>query len=807
MERLLVTGGAGFIGSNFVHHLVEHTDLQITVLDKLTYAASKESLAGLPEDRVQLVVGDIADEDIVDPLVAAHDAVVHYAAESHNDNSLNDPSPFIRTNILGTYTILEAVRKHDKRLHHVSTDEVYGDLELDDPKRFTEDTPYNPSSPYSASKAGSDHLVRAWVRSFGVRATVSNCSNNYGPWQHIEKFIPRQITNVIDGIRPKLYGSGENVRDWIHADDHSSAVLTILEKGRIGETYLIGADGEKNNLEVVRLILTMMGQPADAFDHVNDRAGHDLRYAIESGKLRQELGWQPTVPGLRVRPRPTPSSGTSSTRTGGAPTRTRPRRSTRRRASDASPRLETTPIPGLVVVRLDRRDDDRGFFKENWQREKMLAIGLPDFGPVQNNVSFNGDRGVTRGIHTEPWDKFISLATGRIFGAWVDMRQGETFGATFTLEMDTSVAVFVPRGVGNSYQVLEDATAYTYLVNDHWRPGVTYPALALGDPTVAIDWPIPLGEAIISEKDQNSPALDPSTAMAPKKTLIVGALGQLGRALFAAHPDADRVDLFAGEGVTALDLTDSAAVAAWPWHEYAVVLNAAAYTAVDAAETTEGRVAAWAANATGPATLARLAREHGFTLVHYSSDYVFDGTAPLDPGHAEDEPLSPLGVYAQSKAAGDLAVGLAPRHYLAAHVLGDRRGQELRPHHAGARREGRLAQRGRRPGRPARPSPRSWCAPPATCSTPARPSAPTTSPTAARRCRGARSRRPSSSGPGAAPTTSPAPAPRRTPRGCSRRATRSPRDRSTPRCRWRRSGPPASSPRTRWSRSTATSPR
>ncbi len=328
------------------------------------------------------------------------------------------------------------------------------------------------------------------------------------------------------------------------------------------------------------------------------------------------------------------------------------------------PSLETTPIPGLVVVRLDRRDDDRGFFKENWQREKMLAIGLPDFGPVQNNVSFNSDRGVTRGIHTEPWDKFISLATGRIFGAWVDMREGETFGATFTLEMDTSVAVFVPRGVGNSYQTLEDATAYTYLVNEHWRPGISYPALSLDDPTVAIDWPIPLTEAIISEKDQNNPALDPSTAIAPKKTLIVGALGQLGRALHAAHPGADRVDLFAGEGVTALDLTDSEAVAAWPWHEYAVVLNAAAYTAVDAAETAEGRVASWSANATMPALLAGLARQHGFTLVHYSSDYVFDGTAPLDPGHTEDEPLSPLGVYAQSKAAGDLAVGLALRHYL-----------------------------------------------------------------------------------------------------------------------------------------------
>ncbi len=295
MSRLLVTGGAGFIGSNFVHYLVANTDAQtvdrITVLDKLTYAATREAIDGL--DRVELVVGDIADADVVEPLVAQHDAVVHYAAESHNDNSLNDPSPFIKTNILGTFTILEAVRKAGTRLHHVSTDEVYGDLDLDDPKRFTEDTPYNPSSPYSASKAGSDHLVRAWVRSFGVRATISNCSNNYGPWQHIEKFIPRQITNVIMGGRPKLYGDGLNVRDWIHADDHSSAVWTILNKGKIGETYLVGADGEQTNLDVVRMILKHFGRAEDDFDHVTDRAGHDRRYAIESGKLRQELGWQP----------------------------------------------------------------------------------------------------------------------------------------------------------------------------------------------------------------------------------------------------------------------------------------------------------------------------------------------------------------------------------------------------------------------------------------------------------------------------------------------------------------------------------
>ena len=298
MRRLLVTGGAGFIGSNFVHHVLRHTDVHVTVLDKLTYAASSEALSGLPEERVEVVVGDVADAELVDGLVARltgeDDAVVHYAAESHNDNSLRDPSPFVQTNILGTFVLLEAVRRHGVRLHHISTDEVYGDLELDDPERFTEATAYRPSSPYSASKAGADHLVRAWVRSFGIRATLSNCSNNYGPWQHVEKFIPRQITNLLDGGRAKLYGSGANVRDWIHADDHSSAVWTILERGEIGRTYLIGADGERSNLQVVRQILELMGRDPDDFDHVTDRPGHDLRYAIDSTRLRTELGWEPT---------------------------------------------------------------------------------------------------------------------------------------------------------------------------------------------------------------------------------------------------------------------------------------------------------------------------------------------------------------------------------------------------------------------------------------------------------------------------------------------------------------------------------
>ncbi|HMU35414.1 MAG TPA: dTDP-glucose 4,6-dehydratase [Marmoricola sp.] len=299
VSSFLVTGGAGFIGSNFVRHLVANTDAQVKVPDLLTYAGDRRTLQGLPSDRVELIEGDIADAELVDSLCAdlakGDGVLVHYAAESHNDNSLNDPSPFIHTNLVGTYTLLEGVRRHGVRMHHISTDEVYGDLELDDPERFTESTPYNPSSPYSSTKAGSDLLVRAWVRSFGVHATLSNCSNNYGPYQHVEKFIPRQITNLIDGIRPRLYGQGLNVRDWIHAEDHSSAVLRIVERGVAGETYLIGADGEKNNLEVVQTILRLMGRAADDFDHVTDRAGHDLRYAIDSTRLRTELGWTPSM--------------------------------------------------------------------------------------------------------------------------------------------------------------------------------------------------------------------------------------------------------------------------------------------------------------------------------------------------------------------------------------------------------------------------------------------------------------------------------------------------------------------------------
>lgn len=297
--RLLVTGGAGFIGANFVRQtLAEHPDVTVTVLDALTYSGNQASLASVL-DRIDFVHGDIADMDLVDELVSGVDAVAHFAAESHNDNSLADPWPFVQTNIVGTFSLLQAVRRHDVRYHHVSTDEVYGDLDFG-ADRFTEATAYNPSSPYSATKASSDMLVRAWTRSFGVRATISNCSNNYGPYQHVEKFIPRQITNLIDDIRPRLYGSGQNIRDWIHVDDHNRAVWAVLERGRLGRTYLIGADGEVDNKTVVALILEAFGRDPDDFDYVTDRPGHDLRYAIDSSLLREELGWRPEYRDFRA---------------------------------------------------------------------------------------------------------------------------------------------------------------------------------------------------------------------------------------------------------------------------------------------------------------------------------------------------------------------------------------------------------------------------------------------------------------------------------------------------------------------------
>lgn len=339
-------------------------------------------------------------------------------------------------------------------------------------------------------------------------------------------------------------------------------------------------------------------------------------------------------------------------------------------------RAEETGIEGLKVLDLSVHGDSRGWFKENWQREKMAkGLGLQDLRWVQNNISFNLSAGATRGIHAEPWNKFISVATGSVFGAWVDLRAGSpTYGRVYTCVLDPSKAIFVPRGVGNSYQALEDGTAYTYLVDAHWSAELkkTYTFVNLADPELAIEWPIPLDGCEISEADRNHPYLRDVVPMQPKRTLVTGANGQLGRAVRALAEERGLAETFDYCDIDTFDMSDPAAYGQYDWSLYGTVINCGAYTAVDRAETDEGRIACWKANATGPALLARTCSEHGITLVHVSSDYVFDGSSDM---HAEDEPMSPLGVYGQSKAAGDIAVAGCPAHYIlrSSWVIGDGR--------------------------------------------------------------------------------------------------------------------------------------
>lgn len=295
LHNILVTGGCGFIGTNFVRWVASnHPETHMTVLDKLTYAGSADNLEGLPSSQVELVVGDICDRNLLDDVVPGHDAIVNFAAESHNDNSIADSGPFIRTNIEGTYCLLQEAKRLGIRFHQVSTDEVYGDLPYESRDRFNEESPYRPSSPYSASKASADMLVRAWHRTYGLFTTISNCSNNYGPYQHVEKFIPRQVTRILSGEKPQLYGNGRNVRDWIHVEDHVTAIWAILTRGKVGETYLIGAQGERSNIDVLQDILHMMGRDDHWFERVSDRPGHDLRYALDASKIQAELGWKPS---------------------------------------------------------------------------------------------------------------------------------------------------------------------------------------------------------------------------------------------------------------------------------------------------------------------------------------------------------------------------------------------------------------------------------------------------------------------------------------------------------------------------------
>ena len=297
---MLVTGGAGFMGSNFVRHLLaKGTDYEITVLDSLTYAGNLQNLNGCL-DKVQFVHGSILDENLVDSLISKTGVIVNFAAETHNDNSLLDPEPFYSTNVMGTFRLAQAARKHSVRLHQISTDEVYGDLPLDSEEKFTEEYPFSPSSPYSASKAAADHLLLAWHRSFGLKVTISNSANNFGPNQNPEKLIPKSVESLRLGLKPKVYGSGLNVRDWIHVDDHTEAVLSILERGKVGHNYIVSASQLRSNLDVIGTLNQAFGQPANYIEFIEDRPGHDRKYASDSQKIRTHTGWAPKSESLET---------------------------------------------------------------------------------------------------------------------------------------------------------------------------------------------------------------------------------------------------------------------------------------------------------------------------------------------------------------------------------------------------------------------------------------------------------------------------------------------------------------------------
>ena len=368
--------------------------------------------------------------------------------------------------------------------------------------------------------------------------------------------------------------------------------------------------------------------------------------------------------------------------------------------------VQETGIEGLKVVELAVHGDPRGWFKENWQRAKMVALGIPDMRVVQNNVSFNARRGVTRGVHAEPWDKFVSVAAGSVFGAWVDLRQGSaTYGRVYTCTLDPSRAIYVPRGVGNSFQALEDGTAYTYLVDAHWSAELkrTYTFVSLADPALGIEWPIPLSEATLSEADRHHPMLADVVPMAPRRTLVTGCRGQLGRAVRALAEERGILDTFDFCDIDAFDLSDPDAYSQYDWDLYGTVINCGAYTAVDGAETPEGRLSAWAANATGPALLARTCAEHGITLVHVSSDYVFDGTREV---HDEGSP-SPSPSTASPRPRATTSPSRDAPGTISCAPAGSWATAQLRAHHGGALRPrggpGRPPGPRRRGGRPAGP--------------------------------------------------------------------------------------------------------
>lgn len=549
--KILITGGAGFIGSNFVNYWHKyHPNDQITVLDKLTYAGNLDNLAAV-KNAINFIHGDIADAAVVDRAITGQDIVVHFAAETHVDRSINNPFVFTQSNVLGTHVLLEAARKHNiKRFHHISTDEVFGHIELDEQRKFNEHTHYEPRSPYSASKAGSDHLVRAYYETYKLPITISNCSNNFGPFMHPEKFFARSIIRLLTGKNIPIYTPGNQVRDWLHVLDHCRAIEAILLNGKIGETYTIGGmTKEISNLDAAKTIIRLMGLSDDRIEMVTDRPGHDAKYAVDWSKINRELGWAPqhsfeewladTIYWYQTNEnwwRPlleetenfyksrgeqvlTPNSTTTVT-PANISLNTEPVNTPAPIASQPTPQpnqnkitspeydyIIETAIPGVLIIERPTYSDDRGFFRETFRKAQIEQRIGTKIEFMQANHS-HSSKGTLRGIHIAPWHKLVTVTSGEVQAVIVDTRAySPTFGQHISVILNSKSprSIFIPQGCGNSFLVLSDTADYTYLASDYWAPNMEL-AVKHDDPLLNIAW---LNNSpTLSEKDQNNPTLD-----------------------------------------------------------------------------------------------------------------------------------------------------------------------------------------------------------------------------------------------------------------------------------------------------------
>lgn len=704
--KILITGGAGFIGGNFVHYWVKnHPGDEVVVLDKLTYAGNLATLEPI-KNSITFIHGDIADPVTVDRAMEGCDVVVHFAAETHVDRSIDDPFVFSRTNVLGTHVLLEAARRHNvSRFHHISTDEVFGHIPLAEKWKFNEETKYRPSSAYSASKAGSDHLVNAYFTTYKLPITITNCANNFGPYLHPEKFIARSIIRLLDGKNIPIYTPGNQIRDWLYVGDHCRAIEMVLLRGRIGETYCVGGMTEEiSNLEVAKMIAAGMGLPDSRIEMVTDRAGHDAKYAIDWTKINRELGWQPefdfqtwllkTIDWYKDNEawwRPSVEATEQFYQQRGEKVLSPPTEGVTElvgsqtlayndtitapvMAQKTAPIMREndyiieTALPGVMIIERPTFADDRGFFRETFRKKHLEEHLGRQLEFLQANHS-RSSKGTLRGIHIAPWDKLITVTGGEVQAVIVDTRpDSPTFGRSVSLHLTDKAprSLFVPAGCGNSFLVLSEQADYTYLTTEYWAPGKEF-NIAYNDPDLNIAWAN--SEPTLSEKDQTNPSLrevfpekfSGSLAASASNILILGGKGNLGNQLAKLLPGAlvwDRDDL---------DVTDPIAVTTkfndlGQAKKIDTVINCTAFNDLDAAEENPGL--AVTLNVTAPRMLAEAAKQHNLTFVHYSTGYVFSGEDGVNE-HPETAMPNPNSVYAASKLAGEQAVqSVGGRYYI-----------------------------------------------------------------------------------------------------------------------------------------------